>query len=72
MMRKQLLSTTVDTGTIEYFNRIANRYDISRSKAVELVALSNECEVDMTTLDYIYTNLFKSIDGRKKEFRNEI
>lgn len=72
MMQKTRTSVVLNKGTLLYLNKVAHRFNISRSKAIELIAMSNECEVDMTTLDYIYTNLFKSIDGRKKEFRNEI
>ncbi len=71
MMRKTVLNATITVGTSRYFNKVAEHFGISKSQAVDLSAFANECEIDFTTLEYIYTNLFKSIDGRRKEFRNE-
>jgi hypothetical protein len=71
MMRKPVLNATVSTGTMDYIIKIAERYNISKSAAVELISFSNECEVDMTTLDYIYTTLFKKTDGRTSKKSGE-
>ncbi len=65
MPRKPVLCSTVNQGTMDYISKIAKRYSISKSKVIDLIAFSNECEVDMDTLDYIFTNLFKIQDGRK-------
>ena len=70
-MRKTHVNISLSNDALEFISTVQERYQLSRSEAIEVNTFFNQCSFTEEDMDYMFTKLYKRQDGRKNNGKKD-